>query len=138
MSSWLMALFNFSLSFLIFCLVLSIIESGVLKPLIVIVQCLFHFYFFLHNFCALLLQVYKCYIFFCSIVTRYKCYIFFMGSPFIIIKCVITSNSFLFVLNSNISIATPAFLWLLFAWYIFFQTFTFKLFVSLNLKKTYS
>ena len=42
-----------------------------------------------------------------------------------------------FVLNSilsEMSIATPAFFWSLFAWNIFFQPFTFSLYVSLVLR----
>ena len=35
---------------------------------------------------------------------------------------------------SDMSIATPAFFWSLFAWYIFFQPFTFSLYVSLVLR----
>ena len=54
----------------------------------------------------------------------------------IVIKCPSLSPAS-FVLKSilsDVNRATPAFLQLLFTWYIFFHLFTFNLFVSLNLK----
>ena len=50
-------------------------------------------------------------------------------------KCPSLSLEIFFVLTSvlpDVSIATPAFLWLLNLWYIFFHPFTFNLIVSLN------
>lgn len=64
-------------------------------------------------------------------------FVFLIIGLFIIMKCFSLSLSTIFVLESTLSdicIANPDFFWLLFALYIFFHLFTFKLCASLNLK----
>ena len=72
-------------------------------------------------------------------VIKYKnvlnCYGFWWIDPFIIIKCPFISQVTLFILKfiwSDIIIAIQAYLWVLFAWYIFFHLSTFNLFASLK------
>ena len=57
--------------------------------------------------------------------------------PLIILQCPSLSLIKFFILRSVLSeirIATPAFFWFPFTWNIFFQPFTFSLYVSLGLK----
>ena len=57
--------------------------------------------------------------------------------PLIIVQCPSLSLVTFFILKfilSDMSIATPAFFWSLFAWNIFFRPLTFNLYVSLEVK----
>ena len=80
------------------------------------------------------------YILWCSYVgciCIYDCYIFFLDWSFDHYVVTFLSLFTAFVLKSILSamsIATPAFFWSLFAWKIFFQSFTFSLYVSLVLR----
>lgn len=61
-------------------------------------------------------------------------------TPFIIIEFLLSFSVTISVfksVSSGVNITTPALLWLLFAWYIFFHPFTFNLLVSLHLKCVY-
>ena len=86
----------------------------------------FLFYFILlHGFCNS-----------CLVDTRWVLLNCFPGelTLFIMIECLFLSLIFSFALTSTLSntnIGTPAFLWLMFAWYILFYPFTFlKLFLN--------
>lgn len=125
LSSWFIVLFKSSIALLILFLVLSITESKGLKSLTIIVE-LSVSSFSSVIFCFMYLGL-------CCWVQRcvYNYYILRMNWP-----CYHHKMSFLTFKSilSDISIDTPAFLWLPFAWYIFVYLFISSLFVSLNLQ----
>lgn len=124
-------LFKYLVFLLIFCIVvLSMIESGVFKYLIIAKLCISSFnslIFLLHMLWG---SVVRC-------IYISNCYSFLMGWHFYHYKMSLFISSAFFVLKSvlsDISIATVVFFCLLFAWRIFSHTFTFNIFLSLNLK----
>lgn len=129
-SSWLIVLRKSAISLLIFCLVLSVIDSEVLGSPIIIVEfsvspinsVKFHF----NYFGALLTCAYM----FTMIVASWWIYFLsFMKCPFL--------SLLIFILKSilcDFNIATLGLLQLLFAWYLSFDSFAFSLYVLLNLK----
>lgn len=118
-------------SICIFYLVVRFIfESAWLKPPTIIVELsispfnIISFFFMYFGTLVMGISIYKCYIILMDWVFYHYNMPFFVSS----------NNLCLKVLLSDISIAVPTIFWLLFVWYIFFHPFTFKLFVSLNLK----
>lgn len=90
------------------------------------------------QFYQCLLPIYGCYGTACIYIYNY--YVFLGNWLFYhyIISMIVSSDSFeLKSLLSDVSMATPTFFGLVFAWTIFISPFTFRLYVSLNLKQVY-
>ena len=130
--NWSTVSFKACVSLLIFCLVdLDIGVSGELQSLTIIVLLLIS-PFILVSMCLTYCGAPMLGAFIFMIFMSYSWIV-----PFIIMQGPSFPFFTAFVLKfilSEMSIATPAFFWSLFVWYIFFQPFTFSLYVSLGLR----
>lgn len=120
----------------------SINESRISNVLVLLVSffCVWFFFvvvvlYFSFPFCELWFPIILCSVIKCLYV--YNSCIFLIEWPFYhdIMSFFIPNNIFVpaYIL-SDIGITTPAFMWLLFAWYVFYHPFIFSVFISFILK----
>lgn len=113
-------LFRSSIYSFFFCIVVLCIESGVSKCSAITESCLFLPSFFFSIFVSYILTV-------VSYTNIYNLYLPSVLYIFLILNVLFLFNFFyLKSIFSDISIATPALFWLLFAWNVFFCPLTFS------------